>query len=672
MTERAVPRIEHPDRAQALWLTLLLLAAYLPLASHLAWQISVFAALVFALRILAIRWPALVPGRRGLAALTLIGIVNAVSTYQGWSGQSAGAALFVSMLVLKLMELRRREDLRLVTTLIGFLAVVQFLFDQSPWLVVYLGTLVFAGLALLVDLNGRVGEARRRSVLGVAARLSAQAAPLTLVLFLLFPRLSAPLWHPGTDPHQAATGMSETLEPGAISELVLNGEPAFRVRFETPPPATDRLYWRGPVLWHTDGRRWSAGGEASAAGPPGELRKANGAVLYELTLEPTDQRWLFALDLPVTVPEGAFLTSDHRLLAHRPVSATRRYRMVSALDYLTAPPDRAGRDAGLQIPDNVTERMRRLAAGWRGEAGTDWGVVELGLGFFNREPFHYTLLPPRLGANPSDEFLFETRRGFCEHYASSFAILMRLAGVPSRVVLGYLGAEANPVGGYHLVRQSDAHAWVEVLIEGRGWVRVDPTAAVDPSRVDNSSASRLLGSGASVRFTLAQSDAIARLARGLRLLGDSLEAAWQDWVLGFSVDDQFSLLKWLRLEGSREYGLAALLLVAFGLTLGLVFLGSVRERPRADPLEAAYARLCRRLARAGLGRRPNEGPLAYGSRVMAQRPDLAPTVERFLRLYIPARYGHGNCPHAHLALADLLRGFRPRGRTRTQGEVAGT
>jgi hypothetical protein len=270
------------------------------------------------------------------------------------------------------------------------------------------------------------------------------------------------------------------------------------------------------------------------------------------------------------------------------------------------------------------------------------------------------LLPPLLGAAPADEFLFETRRGFCEHYASSFAVLMRLAGIPSRIVIGYLGGELNRVGGYQMVRQSDAHAWVEVLIQGRGWVRVDPTAAVHPSRVDNGSASRVLGAGSSVRFTLEQADAIARLARNLRLFGDSLDAAWQDWVLGFSVEDQLALLQRLRLAELREYGLVALMLVALSLTLGILVLGSIRERRPVDPLEAEYRRFCQRLARVGLARLPSEGPMDYGRRIVAQRPDLAPTVDRFLGLYIPARYGPGEHGDALAALSDMLRGFRPK------------
>jgi protein-glutamine gamma-glutamyltransferase len=660
MSKRTIPSNERPERTQILWVTLVLIAAYLPLGGHLAPQISAFVGLLFVIRLASLRWPAILPGTWPLAALTLIGVANAAVTYQGWSGQNAGTALFVSMLVLKLMELRRKSDIRLVATLIGFLVVVEFLFDQSPWLVLYLAAVVLGGIALLVDLNGGLGEARRRGAFAVAVRLSLQALPLTLILFLLFPRLSAPLWNLGLDPSKATTGISDSLEPGAISELVLNGELAFRARFEGTPPAADQLYWRGPVLWETDGRRWSVGEGITHSGPAGALLKTARPIDYEVTLEPTEQRWLFALDMPDSVPEGAFLSPDHQLIARQVVGAVKRYRVTSALDYRTAAPDPTRLAAGLQVPDNVTPRMRLLVDEWRSRSESNWALVQSGLQFFNRESFHYTLMPPRLGTNPTDEFLFETRRGFCEHYAGAFAVLMRMAGIPSRIVLGYLGGELNRVGGYHMVWQSDAHAWVEVLIDGRGWVRVDPTAAVDPSRVDNSGASRMLGAGPSVRFTLEQADAIARFARNMRLFADSLDAAWQDWVLGFSVEDQLALLQRLRLGELREYGLVALMLAALGLTLGILVLASIRERTDVDPLDAAYARFCRRLARIGLDRRPNEGPIDFGRRVINARPDLAQAVEGFLELYVPARYGAGGSANGVATLSELLRDFRPR------------
>jgi transglutaminase-like putative cysteine protease len=657
---KPIPASERPERAQILGLTLLVIAAYLPLAPELAAQISRFIGLVWALRLAALRWPAALPGRWVLVGLTLLGVGNAVLAYQGWSGRDAGTALFVSMLMLKLLELRRRDDLRLVVSLLGFLIVVQFLFDQSPWRLVYLAAVLLGMITLLVMLSGGIGTRRVRPALLVATRLALQALPLTLILFLLFPRLSAPLWSLGLDPHRATTGISETLEPGSINELVLSGELAFRVHFEGPAPAAEGLYWRGPVLWQTDGRRWSPGPGIAAVGPPDELLETARLIDYEVTLEPTDQRWWFALDLPVSTPEGARMSADHQLIALQTASTAQRYRVRSALEYRTGPLDLERWAAGLQVPASVTPRMRRLVEGWRAEGESDWGVVQSALRFFNREAFHYTLAPPLLGANPTDEFLFESRRGYCEHYASSFALLMRLAGIPSRIVLGYLGGEPNPVGGYHMVWQSDAHAWTEVWIAARGWVRVDPTAAVDPLRIDNREASRVLGAGSSVRFTLEQADMLVRLARNLRLFADSMDAAWQDWVLGFSLADQLALLQRLRLGELREYGLVALLLPALALTLGLLVLGAMRERHRRDPLAASYAVFCRRLARVGLTRRPSEGPVDFAGHVAAARPDLAPTVERFMRIYLPARYGAAQPSQAPEALAAVLRGFRPR------------
>jgi hypothetical protein len=237
---------------------------------------------------------------------------------------------------------------------------------------------------------------------------------------------------------------------------------------------------------------------------------------------------------------------------------------------------------------------------------------------------------------------------------------MRLAGIPTRVVLGYLGGELNRVGGYYMVWQSDAHAWVEVLIDGRGWVRVDPTAAVDPSRIDNRGASRMLGAGPSVRFTLEQADTLARMARHLRLFADSLDAAWQDWVLGFSVEDQMALLKRLRLSEYREYGLVVLMLAAVGLALGILVVAAMRERRPVDPLQVQYARFCRRMARIGLPRAPHEGPIDYGRRIALARPDLEAAVDRVLAIYVPARYGHADPTQAVTALAQILRDFAPR------------
>ncbi len=299
-------------------------------------------------------------------------------------------------------------------------------------------------------------------------------------------------------------GMSDSMEPGNISELVVNGELAFRVRFDQPAAERESALLARPGAL---GDGWTALDARDARRPSGSVRpaliEAANPIDYEVVLEPTRQRWLFALDLPVSEPDDAAINPDFQLLASQPVNAVKRYAVRSALAYRTAEPDPRLRELALRLPANITPRMRQLVADWRTRTDSDWGLVQLGPG-----PFQPRGLPlhPAPAADSARirriDFLFETRSGFCEHYASSFALLMRIGGVPARIVLGYLGGEDNTLSGYKNVYQSDAHAWVEVLIAGRGWVRVDPTAAVDPSRIDNRGATRLLGAGTSVRFDL--------------------------------------------------------------------------------------------------------------------------------------------------------------------------
>ena len=660
MATRPIPPAERPAARQLLWTSLLVMAASLPLLRFLDWRVSAFLLFVFAVRLAGLRWPSALPGTWMRALLMLAGSANCLYANQTLVGQDGGTALLVTMLGLKLLELNSRRDLRLSIILIGFLIVAEFLFDQSFPLALYLGAIVVAALVLLADLGGGLGGTDPRRALRIALLLSAQSIPLALVLFLLFPRLTAPLWDLGLDDRRGTMGMSDTMEPGNISELVVNGDLAFRARFASPPPNPDQLYWRGPVLWEMDGRRWSPGNHPAAWDAPTRLVAATQRLDYEVVLEPSRQTWVFALDMPLAAPPDTAMGADFQLRANQPISAPKRYRLSSALAYRTAEPGEQLRRYALGLPANITPRMRELVAGWQSETSDQWQLVQRALGFFNRERFSYTLLPPPLGTNPADAFLFETRAGFCEHYASAFALLMRIGGVPSRVVLGYLGGEPNGLVGHYAIWQSDAHAWVEVLIAGRGWVRVDPTAAIDPSRIDHRSATRLLGAGSSVRFDLHQASQLAHLLREFRRLGDTLDAVWQNWVLDFSAEDQLDLMDRLGLGALREYGLVALMVAAVALTLGLTLLAMLRDEGRRDPLDRLYAVFCRRLARGGLPRRPSEGPRDYGRRVAALRPDLAPAVAGFLALYLPARFGPHPDPGAIDRLRRLLRAFRPR------------
>jgi len=661
---KVVPQAERPRPSQVASMTLLLGLAWLPLISDIAPRVSVFTGFLLALRLASLRWLVLLPGRWLMLPLTVAGMVAVLSDYKTFVGRDAGAALLATMLVLKLLEMHRVRDLRVGTLLFGFLLVSQFLFDQSPLRALYLALLLVLDFALMADLTARVGEGRRAliSALRIAGRLCLQALPLVLVLFVLFPRLSSPLWSLSQQRDRGQTGMSDWMEPGSLDRLVLSPEPAFRARFDGPVPPQDKLYWRGPVIWHTDGRRWTGWPAGLPLGVAERLVDTSEQVAYQVELEPTGKPWLFVLDMPVRVPDGARILGDFQVKDSTAVSDNRAYRAVSALSYETGGLDLDQESVGTQLPENITERMRSLVAGWQREVGSREELVHRALAFFREEPFHYTLFPPKLGANPADEFLFVTRRGFCEHYAGSFALLMRIAGIPTRIVLGYMGGEHNPLGDYLIVRQSDAHAWVEVWLRGRGWIRVDPTAAVAPERIERSDLFEVLAAGAPLRFRLEDVGTLRRWVHDLDLLGDAITTGWRDWVVGLSRTRQQQMLETLGLGHLRAYGLALALIVAAGAVLGIFLAVLTRRTGSRDPLERIYTGFCKRLARIGLPRRPGEGPLDFAQRVTAARPDLRVPVESFMAVYLPQRYGAYPRPAGRRELERKLRRFRPRRR----------
>ncbi len=644
--------------------TLLVGAAALPHLLHLATAIGLFFLLLLGLRALALWRPRLVPGRLLLLLLTLVGAGLVLSHYPILFGKEAGSALLTVMAALKLLEVRRRRDLYVLVYMALFILVTQFLFFRGlPILLHALG--VTLGLtALLLESSRAVPSATPWPSLRRAALLLLQAAPLMLVLFVLFPRFSSPLWNLGPEQKTARTGVSDRLSPGSVSRLAQSREVAFRVTFDGPPPPPAQRYWRGRVIWFSDGFEW----RADPLPPP--LEEVPVAAddapryAYQVTLEPFPGRWLYALDLPLSAPPRAEPTADLQLLRETPVKRRTGYRMVSAGRLQPTPLPDAERARGLQLPDNITPRMRRLTREWRRATSDTRGVVERALAFYREQPFFYTLYPPLLERNPADQFLFETRRGFCGHYATSFTLLMRLAGIPARVVVGYQGGERNPLGDYLIVRQSDAHAWAEVWLEGEGWVRVDPTAAVAPERIEQRLDPELIAPepGAPIDFVRLDPGPLGRLLHRIGLGIDAIDNGWRRWVLGYSRERQEALMRMLGLDFLRGVNLALGMVAAAAVVVALLGLLLLRRR-REAPLLRDYHRFCRRLARIGLPRRAHEGPRDYAERVAAARPDLAGQVDAIARLYIGLRYGRtGDDRAGRRRLRRLVRRFRPRRR----------
>ncbi|HEY5700524.1 MAG TPA: DUF3488 and transglutaminase-like domain-containing protein, partial [Gammaproteobacteria bacterium] len=428
-----------------------------------------------------------------------------------------------------------------------------------------------------------------------------------------------------------------TMEPGNISKLSLSDEVAFRVRFEGDMPLNNQLYWRGPVLWNTDGDTWRQS-EFNLLSKVNAEHKDAAPTSYTITLEPHNRRWLFGLDLPVTVPRGKLMSTDFELRSPKPVRERYRYSLHSFVRYKAIRTTWEDIQRGLALPAGKHEKARALALEWRQSAASDRAIVDRALSYFRQQAFYYTLTPPLLTGDKVDQFLFETRRGFCELYASAFAVLMRAAGIPARIVTGYQGGEVNELGNFLTVRQRDAHAWTEVWLQDDGWTRIDPTAAVAPERIE-------LGMDATIPppigprvFNIQPSEPVRRAFRNLRQSWDAMNSAWNEWVLGYGPDRQRRFLDRFGLDSRDLARVALALLTLVGLLLAAVAIWLARRPGSRDPVVRAWRRYQRKLERAGLQRTPGEGPLDYARRVVSARPDLAGPVNRITGLYVDLRY----------------------------------
>jgi transglutaminase-like putative cysteine protease len=641
-----------------------LLAAALALLPHLAhlppW-ISLLAAAAGGWRWVAAErgWP--LPRAWLRVPLVLAAVIGVLASYRTLNGLDAGTALLAIMGGAKLLETRTARDLTVLVFIAWFLLYAALLREQSILLFpLMLGCAAFAAAALMRVHSGRVGE----SNLELAKRSSlmlVQALPLAVLLFLLLPRLPGPLWGVGAG-HAGRSSLSEEMTAGDVSELSLSGDIAFRARFAGPLPPPAQRYWRGPVLESFDGRSWRRLPDAAQPARP-EVRVTGTPIRYSVTLEPHDRRWVFALDLPSRWPRDTVVRGGSLdLLAVRPIRRVAGFALESHPRFVAVPElAPAQRRQALALPARDNPRARALAERWAAEHADPADRVDAALQMFRAQPFAYTLTPPKLDRDPVDEFLFDTRRGFCEHYASAFAMLMRAAGVPARVVTGYQGGEFNPLGGYLLVRQSDAHAWTEVWLAGRGWVRVDPTAAVAPERIEGGLIDAVAaGEPVPGRFYL-ETPWLGHAA----LLWDSVDDFWNERIVRYDAQRQAALLE--RLGASEPdwrvlgIGLAASV-AAFFLAMS-AYLGWRRRPPPVDWPARLHTEVAELLARHGVTRGPAEGPVHFLERAAAARPEFAPQLAEIRTLYVALRYAPQPRPTDLRRLKHLVNGF---GRARTR------
>lgn len=569
--------------------------------------------------------------------LLSISVLVAVFVYQYYGtfrGKDAGVALIVCMYSLKLLESWKYRDFNLILTLSFFIFAMTFLFTQSFWVLPYM-FLAFA-VIIYVLMRGNAYASVNFSW-KPAFKLLLLSAPLMVLLFLFFPRLPGPLWKmPGQQ--SSGSGVSDTMTPGDISTLNLIDEPAFRVKFTSDAlPDRSDLYWRGLVFESYDGITWR---ESELRSDISKNIEQQGEVFeYFVTLEPTRQRWLFGLDVPVSLRQQSRLKSDATLVAPFRINKRIRYRVSSAPDAIISKAlTPMARQINLALPEDSNEQSKQWAREQFTEAGSSEAFVDSLLQHINQEPYFYTLTPPIMEREMVDDFWFNHRSGFCEHYASSFVFMLRAAGVPARVVTGYQGGEYNQVGGYYLIKQKDAHAWSEYWVEGKGWLRVDPTSAIAPSRVDVSLQAEMMERG----FLFDELPDAELLSSGwLDYAGqwfDNANSFWQEWVLDFNQDNQWDLLKWLRLQSLPSYYVNGMVLLVVFAVIYFLWRRISRQNIHLDDVAKAYQRVLNQLAKKGVSKRPDEGAKQFFSRVIKQNPDWQNQLAPILRDYQTLRY----------------------------------
>lgn len=661
-------------RTTFIWLLAALVSVILPHVGRMPFWLLVMCAGAIGGRILIYQGRMGQPGSRlKLLLVSVMVVLLPIEFGRDIFSTDATVGVLLVGITLKLFEMQQKRDVLLVMYLCYFTVIAEFIYSQGILIALYMSFCVLLITSALMSLNQTQQAQRPLRTLRMSGVILAQSVPLMLAFFLLFPRIS-PLWSVPLQASAGTTGLSERMAPGDIGQLGRSAEVAFRVLFNGTAPPKEELYWRALTLSSFDGREWrrdfDLGFPQSLAPSPPDRRDWYEAVEYggtpidyNVIMEPTSRNWIYTLQVPRFV--------DGRMLMRRDFQVESRTRVTQRLTYdarsypqfrLDVGPGQAQLRAALRIPQEGNARARAFAMELRAANPDDRAYVSAVLAHFRNEEFFYTLSPATLGANPIDEFLFDTREGFCEHYASTFTYLMRAAGIPARVVTGYQGGEINPYDGTLTVRQYDAHAWSEVWFADSGWTRVDPTAAVAPDRISQGSDQVLqqeeefLGEDmfALVRFRN------SLLLNDLRLRLEMADYAWNRFVLNYDQNSQFRLFNSLFGDVTRVKIVLMIACFLFLITLFIAFV--VFRKPALSPrppATQAYLRFCDYLAGLGFARRRGETPQHYCERVSAANPQWREELQAVTRAYVELAFtGAAADPASVKQLRQRVRKFR--------------
>jgi protein-glutamine gamma-glutamyltransferase len=602
--------------------------------------------------------------------LAAVGLFAIFASYGSLKGVEPGISLLVVLVSLKVLEAHTAREFQVMVLMGWVLCLCGFFLSQEFVIAVSLLTAFALLLVALIQFYRGSSPGAFWPPLGTTGKILIQAAPLVVLLFVLFPRINTGLRVDFRANRLAGSGFSDRLSPGSIAALANSSEIAFRAEFPgsaaTPPGS---MYWRGAVMWHCDGFEWRAPyvpvSISSRDRGTGQLPRGN-TIRQRITLAPHGARWMFALDRPFEIPPGSILARGDYLWSVQTIRKARRYEVVSSLGPAGKELTPGERREALELPPSISPAVRDLAQSWTTQNSNPRAIVNSALQFFQAQGFRYSLTPGEYRKNDLEQFLFHRRVGFCEHYAASFATLMRLAGVPARVVVGYLGGEYNDLGHFFLVRQADTHAWCEVWLPESGWTRVDPTTAVAPGRASLDLNSFLERGVASGQMEARRSGLLTQLARSplftnARLALETLSYQWDTRLLAFDADVQEVLLDSMGLANRGPFVLIIEILIV-ATALLVIYFGwmQLRTRSGADRVKALYERFCRKAARLGVRRDPWEGPADFSRRAALLLPDQSERIRQISNTYIALRYAPESAGEALDRFVKEVRAFAIR------------
>jgi protein-glutamine gamma-glutamyltransferase len=628
------------------WLLGSMVYTVLPLIFFLSIWVVAFAAAVFAWR----GWIELrnrpIPSIWPRVFLMLVLILGLLIEQQTILGRDAGSALLVGLLSIKLLEVKTSRDYVIAAYSSYILILSNLLFSQSVLMFGYMLTaLTVVSTALMKGQIGPESSNSFRMLSRPALRLLFQAVPIAAVLFFFFPRLQSQ----GIFQIQKNTsGLSEVMKPGDISDMSLDQTIAFRVNFPNKETvAASDLYWRGFILWDTDGKEWRIKHPAPIRNRA-SLQTHGKPIVQEITLMPHTQHWLFALDYPLNTPQRSRMFAGQIIQSQSRIYSKFAYEVSSDLQSTPQEGSEEILYRCIQLPKTIHPEIVQFVQDLKSRATSSDDFVRLVLQHFQQGGFTYTTQPGRYGEDPVHEFLFKRKQGFCEHYAGAFALLMRLANIPSRVVSGYQGGEYNSYGGFWVIRQANAHAWCEVWLQGRGWIRVDPTSVVSPNRIQQgieaifeqqNTPEGLLANQQNPNRKDWRPEWLKKASKEVRMRRDQVDYTWDGWMLDFNSDGQKEFFSQINITRT-----GSMLLIAITIPLIVILLWGIqalwlKRKISEEPIQDLYLSFCDRLAASGMNRESCEGPIDFTRRAAHRFPSEKHTLEEIGWLYASLRYG---------------------------------